>query len=34
MVARTRVARLLAGFRDTPPADLDALADVLVRDGR
>ena len=34
MIARTRVARLLAGFRDTPPADLDALADVLVRVGQ
>lgn len=30
MIARTRVSRLLAGFRDRPPADLDALADVLV----
>jgi acetyltransferase len=34
MVGRTRVARLLAGFRDTPPADLEALADVLVRVGQ
>lgn len=34
MISRTRVARLLAGFRDTPPADLDALADVLVRVAR
>ncbi|THC46663.1 bifunctional acetate--CoA ligase family protein/GNAT family N-acetyltransferase [Massilia sp. Mn16-1_5] len=34
MVSRTRVARLLAGFRDTPPADLDALCDVLVRVGQ
>lgn len=34
MVLRTRVARLLAGFRDTLPADLDALADVLVRVGQ
>jgi len=30
MIARTRVSRLLAGFRDRPPADLDALAGVLV----
>lgn len=34
MVTRTRVARLLAGFRDHPPVDLDALADVLVRVGQ
>ena len=34
MIGRTRVARLLAGFRDHPPADLDALADVLVRVGQ
>jgi acetyltransferase len=34
MISRTRVARLLAGFRDTPPADLDALSDVLVRVGQ
>ncbi|MGE3249656.1 MAG: bifunctional acetate--CoA ligase family protein/GNAT family N-acetyltransferase [Hyphomonadaceae bacterium] len=25
LIARTRIARLLQGFRDTPPADLDAL---------
>lgn len=31
LVGRTRVARLLAGFRDRPRADLDALYDVLVR---
>lgn len=30
LVSRTRVARLLAGFRDHPPAQLDALYDVLV----
>ena len=30
MVARTRVARLLAGWRDTPPADQAALHGVLV----
>lgn len=30
MIARTRVSRLLAGYRDRPPADLDALAAVLV----
>ena len=34
MIARTRVARLLAGYRDRPPADLDAVADVLIRLGR
>jgi len=34
MIGRTRVARLLAGFRDHPPADLDVLADVLVRIGQ
>jgi hypothetical protein len=34
MISRTRVARLLAGFRDTPPADLDALCDVLVQVGQ
>lgn len=31
MIARTRVATLLAGYRDRPPADLDAVADVLIR---
>lgn len=30
LVSRTRVARLLAGFRDHPPARLEALYDVLV----
>jgi acetyltransferase len=30
LVSRTRVARLLAGWRDHPPVDLDALCDVLV----
>lgn len=30
MVARTRISRLLAGFRDRPPADLEALSSVLV----
>jgi acetyltransferase len=30
LVSRTRVARLLAGFRDTPPADCDALYGVIV----
>lgn len=30
MIGRTRVARLLAGYRDRKPADLDALAAVLV----
>ncbi|MBC8119161.1 MAG: bifunctional acetate--CoA ligase family protein/GNAT family N-acetyltransferase [Burkholderiaceae bacterium] len=30
LVSRTRVAKLLAGYRDRPPADLDAIYDVLV----
>ncbi|QHE86143.1 bifunctional acetate--CoA ligase family protein/GNAT family N-acetyltransferase [Hydrogenophaga sp. BPS33] len=30
LVSRTRVAKLLAGYRDRPPAQLDALCDVLV----
>lgn len=30
LVSRTRVARLLAGYRDHPPARLDAVYDVLV----
>ena len=30
LVARTRVSRLLAGFRDHPPARLDSICDVLV----
>jgi acetyltransferase len=29
LVARTRIARLLAGWRDVPPADLDAVVGVL-----
>ncbi|PLR28626.1 GNAT family N-acetyltransferase [Caulobacter zeae] len=29
MVARTRVSRLLAGYRDEPAADIDAVASVL-----
>jgi acetyltransferase len=31
LVARTRIARLLAGYRDRPPVDLAAITDVLVR---
>ncbi len=31
MVGRTRVSRLLQGFRDHTAADLDAIADVIVR---
>ncbi|MFN3861913.1 MAG: acetate--CoA ligase family protein [Roseateles sp.] len=34
LIARTRVARLLAGWRDHPPADLDALCDVLIAVGQ
>jgi acetyltransferase len=30
LVARTRIAKLLAGFRDHPPAKMDAILDVLV----
>ncbi len=30
LISRTRVARLLAGYRDHPPARLDAICDVLV----
>ena len=30
LVSRTRVAKLLAGYRDRPPAQLDAIADVLI----
>jgi acetyltransferase len=31
MIGRTRVARLLAGFRGRPPADLDGIVHALVR---
>ncbi|QOY92763.1 bifunctional acetate--CoA ligase family protein/GNAT family N-acetyltransferase [Massilia sp. UMI-21] len=34
LVSRTRVARLLAGYRGRAPADLEALYDVLVRVGQ
>jgi acetyltransferase len=34
LVKRTRVARLLAGYRGRPPADLDAVCDVLIRVGQ
>ncbi|HET7792602.1 MAG TPA: GNAT family N-acetyltransferase, partial [Rhizobacter sp.] len=30
LISRTRVARLLAGYRDHPPAQIDAVCDVLV----
>ncbi len=30
LISRTRVARLLAGYRDHPPARLDAICDVLI----
>ncbi|CAM5793850.1 bifunctional acetate--CoA ligase family protein/GNAT family N-acetyltransferase [Ottowia pentelensis] len=30
LIARTRVARLLAGWRDVPPADLDAVVHTLM----
>lgn len=31
MISRTRVSKLLAGYRDRPPADLSAVAEVLIR---
>jgi acetyltransferase len=31
LVSRTRVARLLAGYRNRPPASMDAICDVLIR---
>ena len=31
MIAETRISRLLAGYRDKPEANLDAVVDVLVR---
>ena len=31
LMQRTRVSRLLKGYRNRPPADTDAIADVLVR---
>ncbi len=31
LINETRISRLLAGYRDRPPADLDALVEVLVR---
>lgn len=34
MIGRTRVSRLLAGYRDRPAADLDALASILVALGQ
>lgn len=34
LISRTRVARLLAGFRQRPAADHDAIADVLIRLGQ
>lgn len=34
MIAATRVAKLLKGYRDRPAADLDAIADVLRRLGQ
>ncbi len=34
LVGRTRVAKLLAGYRDRPAADFDALCDALVRIGQ
>ena len=30
LISRTRVSRLLAGYRDHPPAKLDAICDVLI----
>jgi len=31
VVSRTRVAKLLAGYRNRPPADIDAICGVLIR---
>jgi len=31
LIEETRVSKLLKGYRDVPPADLDAIADVLIR---
>lgn len=31
LIGMTRISRLLKGYRDTPPADLDAIADTLVK---
>ena len=31
MIARTRISKLLAGYRDRPPADIDAIARTLVQ---
>lgn len=34
MIAQTRVARLLAGYRDRPPADIEAISQILTAVGR
>jgi len=31
MISRTRVSKLLAGYRDTPPADMEAIASTLIK---
>ena len=31
MISRTRIWRMLRGYRDHPPADLGAIVDVLTR---
>jgi acetyltransferase len=31
LIKETRISRLLAGYRDRPPANMDALVDVLIR---
>ncbi len=33
MISRTRVSRLLAGYRDHPPADISAISDTLIKLG-
>ncbi|MDT8343748.1 MAG: GNAT family N-acetyltransferase, partial [Thermohalobaculum sp.] len=33
LIGRTRIARLLAGYRTRPPAEIDAIAEVLIRLG-
>lgn len=33
MISRTRISRLLAGYRDHPPADIGAISDTLIKLG-
>lgn len=34
MLGRTRVSKLLAGYRNSPPADIDAICDTLIQVGQ